>query len=288
MKEGSRKTRPADGGQSMRLLLPLCVACVVLLCIVASSCGEEKHPLLPGSIDPERFPTMRTTGVSTLISDSGVTRYKITAPLWLMFEEAKTPQWRFPNGLHLEKYDDFFRKDATVDCDSATYFKEEQTWRLDGYVRIANMVGEKFLTPQLFWDQRHRKIYSDSFIHIEKSDRIIEGYGFESDEKMTNYKVLNVSGIFPVEDFKKNPNDSAGAQQTTAGMAASAGPMASSRNMPDSAGRHSQTRHEPTPVAPGSTGAPVKSVQRVQQQQAVKVAPVQTRRQTAPPRRPGN
>lgn len=170
--------------------------------MAVASCGEEKHPLLPGTLDPERFPTMRTTDVSTLISDSGIVRYKITAPLWLMFEEAKRPQWRFPKGLHLEKYDNFFRRDATVDCDSATFFKEEQLWRLDGYVRIANIANEKFLTQQLFWDQRHHKIYSDSFIHIEKSDRIIEGYGFESDERMTNYRVRNVSGIFPVEDFK--------------------------------------------------------------------------------------
>lgn len=175
--------------------------------MTVASCGEEKHPLLPGTLDPERFPTMRTTDVSTLISDSGIVRYKITAPLWLMFEEARRPQWRFPKGLHLEKYDNFFRRDATVDCDSATFFKEEQLWRLDGYVRIANIANEKFLTRQLFWDQRHHKIYSDSFIHIEKSDRIIEGYGFESDERMTNYRVRNVSGIFPIEDFKAGEQD---------------------------------------------------------------------------------
>ncbi len=86
-------------------------------------------------------------------------------------------------------------------CDSAVYFKDEQLWRLDGYVEIVNIAGEKFLTPQLYWDQRHQKLYSDSFIHIERQGRIIEGYGFTSNERMTNYEVLKVMGMFPAADF---------------------------------------------------------------------------------------
>ena len=186
----------------MRILPAVAALGVAMTAFITVSCAEEKHPVMGGRIDPERFPTMKTLNVSTLISDSGVTRYKISSPIWLMFEDAQVPVWKFPKGLRLEKYDDFFRKDATVDCDSAVYLKQEQRWRLDGYVKIANVANEKFLTPQLYWDQRRQKIYSDSFIHIEKSDRIIEGYGFESNEKLTNYRVLNVSGIFPVEQFK--------------------------------------------------------------------------------------
>ncbi|MCM1483742.1 MAG: LPS export ABC transporter periplasmic protein LptC [Muribaculaceae bacterium] len=197
-------------------LLPVAAALFMAMSAV-TSCKEDKQPLLSGNTDPETFPTMKTLNVSTLISDSGVTRYKITSPIWYMFDQAKTPVWKFPKGLHLEKYDDFFRIEATVECDSATYFKNQQIWRLDGYVRIANVANEKFLTPQLFWDQRGQKIYSDSFIHIEKTDRIIEGYGFESNDKLTNYKVLNVSGIFPVDRFRNN-NGGADSTQSTAPM----------------------------------------------------------------------
>lgn len=232
-------------------LLPMLAWLVIAACAyVTSGCREEKHPLLPGTIDPERFPTMRTQNVSTLISDSGITRYKITSPLWLIFDESRVPQWKFPRGLHLEKYDDFFRKDATVDADSATYFKDKQTWRLDGYVRIANMAGEKFLTPQLFWDQKHRKIYSDSFIHIEKSDRIIEGYGFESNERMTDYKVRNVSGIFPIDDFKGHRNDSTGASQGGMALQGSTAPPPTPTAQPTHAAQQPMNRRPPRPHNP--------------------------------------
>ena len=164
-------------------------------------CEEKEQTLLKGNFDPEKFATMTTTDVSTLISDSGVVRYKIESPVWYVYDQAKRPRWNFPKGLHLEKYNDMFRVEAEVKCDSAVYFKDEQLWRLDGYVEIVNIAGEKFLTPQLYWDQRHQKLYSDSFIHIERQGRIIEGYGFTSNERMTNYEVLKVMGMFPAADF---------------------------------------------------------------------------------------
>lgn len=203
--------------QLLPAITALCVATAVL-----HSCGSSPTETVAGTFDPENFATMTSTQVSTLISDSGITRYRIDTPLWLMFDQASEPRWTFPEGMHLEKYDDLFRIDATVDCDSATYFKERQLWRLDGYVDITNMANEKFLTQQLFWDQRNQKIYSDSFIHIERADRIIEGYGFVSNDKMTQYHVVNVSGIFPVDNDKEpdqpaqpaGPTDSLGVPLT--------------------------------------------------------------------------
>ena len=169
----------------------------LMLALVVAGCRKEVKPGVTPNIDPEVTPTMLTRDVETLISDSGITRYRSVSPLWLVFDESKVPLWRFPNGLHLEKFDDFLNKVATIDCDSATYLKHDQLWRLDGHVTFENIAREKFLTSQLFWDQRNHKVYSDSFIHIERPDRTLEGYGFTANEKMTSYTVRRVSGIFP-------------------------------------------------------------------------------------------
>ncbi|MDE5919161.1 MAG: LPS export ABC transporter periplasmic protein LptC, partial [Duncaniella sp.] len=67
----------------------------------------------------------------------------------------------------------------------------------------SNVMNEKFLTEQLFWNQRQRKLYSDSFIHIETSDKVLEGYGFDSNEQLTRYSIRKVSGIFPANAFKR-------------------------------------------------------------------------------------
>ena len=176
------------------------VAWAILL--FAGACSEEKTDVVHRATDGDSVPTMMTRDVTTLISDSGVTRYRITTPLWLVFDEAKEPNWKFPDGLFMEKFAPDYTTDATIVCDSATYFKDMSLWRLDGNVNILNTRGEKFLTQQLFWSQRDRKVYSDSFIHIERNDRVIEGYGFTSNERMTTYSILKPSGIFPVSDFK--------------------------------------------------------------------------------------
>ena len=184
-------------------LLPLIAAgaAALLTGSVATSCKEDARRDT-ATVSAGDVPTMMTRDVETLISDSGVTRYRINTPVWYMYDEVQEPYWKFPEGLKLVKFDNFFRTEATVDADSATYFKNKQVWRLDGNVNISNVMNEKFLTQQLYWDQRGHKLYSDSFIHIERTDRVLEGYGFESNEQMTRYTIKRVSGIFPASEFK--------------------------------------------------------------------------------------
>lgn len=172
-----------------------------LLSLLLSGCGGNKKDSVAGTLlNPDTIPTMLTHDVTTLISDSGMTKYKITSKIWFVYDEAKIPVWKFPEGLYLEKLDDEFKVEAHIECDSATYFKRDKLWRLDGNVKITNVKKELFLTEQLFWSQSRHKVYSDSFIHIEKSDRIIEGYGFTSNERMTTYQINKPSGIFPVDE----------------------------------------------------------------------------------------
>lgn len=171
------------------------------LTLAAWGCSDSKTGVIEHATDGNTVPTMMTRHVETLISDSGITRYRIVTPLWLVFDEADTPVWRFPETLHLEKFNDLLQQEATVDCDSAIYFKDRDLWRLDGNVRISNTLGERFLSEQLFWSSRDHKVYTDSFIHIERQDRIIEGYGFVSNDRLTDYTINRPSGIFPVSDF---------------------------------------------------------------------------------------
>lgn len=172
-------------------------ALAVMAAVSASSCGDSSGKPATEDLDREGMPTMVTHDVETFISDSGITRYHITTVLWKVFDEVEEPYWKFPDGLFLEKYDDNLQRDATVEADSATYFSNKRLWRLDGNVRMVNTAGDLFLTNQIFWDQIKHEVYSDSFIHIERTDRTIEGYGFESNDQMTAYTVRNPSGIFP-------------------------------------------------------------------------------------------
>lgn len=179
------------------------LACLMLASAI-SACTEEKKPTAAAAGSPETTPSMVTTHVETLISDSGIVRYRVTAPVWKIFDMAQEPFWSFDSGIKLEKYDDLFRQEATVSADSAIYRERMKVWELRGNVRINNIAGDKFLTELLFWDQNSQKVYSDSFIRIEQPDRTLEGYGFTSNDRLTTYAIRQVSGIFPAEALKRN------------------------------------------------------------------------------------
>lgn len=199
---------------ALRALPALAAGAVCAMGIAVASCGGD-NGVGTSDVDAAALPTMTTRDVETLISDSGVVRYRIVTPLWYVYDDTREPSWKFPEGLELEKFNNLFQRDATVRADSATYFKNQQLWRLDGGVDITNVQGDKFLTEQLFWDQRQHKLYSDSFIHIERTDRVLEGYGFESDEQMTRYTIRRVSGIFPAAAFEKKEGQEGGRKQPT-------------------------------------------------------------------------
>lgn len=182
---------------------------VVAVLLAVWGCSEER-PTVAIDTDPERVPTLVTYDVRTLISDSGVTKLRITTDIWKIFAEAEHPHWEFPKGAFLEQFDELFNIITTISCDSAHYYVEKELWQLDGHVTILNRNREVILTQQLFYDQMRHEVRSDSFVHIEQAERIIEGYGFVSDEQMTIYHLNKPQGIFPVEEDRFAPRDTAG------------------------------------------------------------------------------
>lgn len=193
---------------------------VAILSIVVGACSPERKHYVPSVGDGNSTPTMTTTDVSTLISDSGYTRYHLTTPLWQIFEDAEQPFWRFPEGLEVEQYDLSMNPVSNVVCDSAVYFSQKRLWRLDGNVVMVNTQADSFLTQQLFWDQLKRKIYTDSFIHIVRTDRVIEGYGMESDQSMLYYTVTNPTAILPSSSLPGRRDSSATKKNETPAAAA--------------------------------------------------------------------
>ena len=141
-----------------------------------------------------------TDSVSTLISDSGITRYRIEAPQWLIYDKTDPPYQEFPEGIYLEQFDIHLSVQASLKADYAYYDEKAQQWTLRGNVHALNRKGEQFDTPLLMWDQTNHRVYSDTTIHITREKSIIEGVGFDSNEEMTKYTILHPTGVFPLDE----------------------------------------------------------------------------------------
>ena len=175
-------------------------AVVVMLLLFTASCNGDNKEVVVVAFDPETTYTLRTTDYTTQFSDSGITRYRAIAKEFLKFDKAKEPFSYFPEGIYVEKFDTLFNIEASLKADTAYNYEKKGLWKLIGNVRVENLEGKKFETSLLFWDQKEEKVYSDKYIRIQEEDKIITGVGFESNQNMTQYKIFNSQGIFPVSE----------------------------------------------------------------------------------------
>ena len=182
----------------MRYLLYIFLLFSVLPMFVGCSAESKEQA---GEGDSIELPNMVTSDVNMLISDSGVIKYKAIAPLWYVYEnDVRNKYWYFPEGIRLDQIDTTFATEFSIESDTAYNYETKQLWHLIKNVKIRNTAGEYFETNDLYWDMRNHKVYSDSFIHIERPDAIIEGFGFTSDDAFTKYEIRQTSGIFPFQE----------------------------------------------------------------------------------------
>lgn len=170
--------------------------------LLFSSCSNKKKQFATAISEKDSLPSLHTTGVTTYISDSGVVRYKIITEDWKIFDKKAPPYWSFEKGVYLEKFDSVFHIDASIKADTAYYYTNKKLWELKGNVNIKNIKGDKFITSQMFWDERNQEIHSDKKIRIEQYDKsiIVGEYGFKSNQQLTDYEIFNSSGEFTVKD----------------------------------------------------------------------------------------
>jgi len=176
---------------------------IVVMLFLSFACNRPTKPeIVQIESDPSLIPTLHATDITTVISDSGITRYRISAPQWDIYDKVPDPYWEFPYGIHLERFDMNLQVDANIHSKYARFFVNKKLWELKNDVKATNLKGELFETEQLFWDQNSQKIYSDSLIKVTQATQIINAIGFESDQSMNYYVFRNVKGIFPVDESK--------------------------------------------------------------------------------------
>ena len=179
--------------------------------VLFPSCTGKNKNLADAISENNTLPSMTSRGVTTLISDSGITRYKIVTEEWIIYDKKEPSYWAFEKGVYLEKFDSLFHKDASIQADTAYYYEKKKLWELKGNVEVLSQNGDKFNTELLFWNEKEKRIYSDKFIRIEQEDKILTGNGFESNQELTEYQISDNTGIFTIKDetpTQAQPTDS--------------------------------------------------------------------------------
>ena len=180
------------------------------------SCSDVQEHTAPPIYDRDSVSMMTSYGVNTLISDSGVIKYRIVTERWDVNMIKNPSRWTFEKGVFFEQFDEKFHVQAYIQSDTAWYYDQKKLWHLRGRVRIRNINGLIYESEELYWDGIKHELYSNVYSKVTTPERSMEGSYFLSDEQMRHYTVTNSKGSFEREDMTgdskeeeqpKNPAD---------------------------------------------------------------------------------
>ncbi len=176
---------------------------IVLMASMAAACGSDAPPQGSAVRNRDSLPVMTTYGVSKLISDSGIIRYKILTEEWKVFDKTRPQRQEFVKGVFLERYDDHFNVNLYITADTA-YWYDQNLWKLRGRVRVRNNETATLYTgEELYWDMRQHEFYANVPMRITTPDRDIRGDRFRSDERLMRYEVIRSRGFLPLPAHMK-------------------------------------------------------------------------------------
>jgi len=173
------------------------------------SCNKQKEHTAAAIRERDSVSMMTSHGVNTLISDSGVIKYRIVTERWEVNQTRNPSRRIFDKGLFFEQFDEKFHIQAYIQCDTAYYYDQNKVWELRGRVWVLNKDGLNYSSEQLFWDEKKHEFYSYVPSRLVSPERTLEGNYFRSDERMTKYYVSKSSGSFVKGDLEGENNDTA-------------------------------------------------------------------------------
>ncbi len=123
--------------------------------------------------------------VECYMSEHGVMRAKLTAPKMLRVL-GDTIYVEFSKTLHVDFYNDSTKIESWLDAKYGKYFENFNKVYLRDSVVVINTKGDTLRTPELWWDQNTKLLYTDKVAYYDTKDKHIIGEnGLEATQDLT-------------------------------------------------------------------------------------------------------
>lgn len=222
--------------------------------LIFVSCGDPTPE--PTIKDPETEPTQIIHDHRIIQSENGRQNYRFETPLLKRYQEASRPFLECPEGVKIETFDDSLRVESDLVADYAHFDETDEKWSARGNVIAHNYKGENvrtLYTERLFWDQKNKRIYSDTTSKVVDGGSVHIGSNFEADENFEEWHFRNTRGQMEVQqrpDSTTSDSTQTDSQPTTTPRAptSSPSPHTESVNQPSTTDSASnQTASKPQP-----------------------------------------
>ena len=173
---------------------------IFTLFLTLGACSKKKVEVKNLAVNPDSLYTARMVALNTLISDSGLIRYRMTAPELLIYERSERNEWVFPRGLVLRPYDLKSGSQVFIKADSAIRRPLKEEWELIGHVHVQGPAGQR-LKAQRRADQR---LYSDDTTYFVTNGKELRGSHFNAKDDLSWYEIYDNKGSFDYDENKSS------------------------------------------------------------------------------------
>ncbi|MCX6155393.1 MAG: LPS export ABC transporter periplasmic protein LptC [Candidatus Kapabacteria bacterium] len=179
----------------MKFLRLIILYIFIFIVILLNGCGDTKETeKLKNSDNYDLSADQISWDVKVFFYDSSFTKAILKA------DKARIFANRAETWLNGNVKVNFFSKDSSakssvLTSDSARVDDRTKDMRAMGNVVVISEKNHTRLeTSVLYWDNKNQKLYSTEFVKITAPKEKIQGYGFESDQNLNNYRIFKVSG----------------------------------------------------------------------------------------------
>ncbi|MDE7072676.1 MAG: hypothetical protein K2O66_04875 [Bacteroidales bacterium] len=166
---------------------------------VLDACRPKNAVFMPYE-DIASAPGQTLYGANTLATEAGTAQVFMEYPLMRNYtgkETGKQPMQVFPRGIRSVFYSETGQEiDVLLLADSAINLQEEKLMKFFRNVEVYDYRSmDTIYTEALYWNQNTKKIYSDVFVRKVSPGLVLEGDGFDSDERMENVVLRRPRGV---------------------------------------------------------------------------------------------
>ena len=158
-------------------------------------------------VEAELGPRQESWNADLLISNDGIPRTMLQAPIWQEFGEGDSTYSVLLSNPDIDSirvvakiFDEVGDQTAVVTADEMQFFDGEGRIEASGQVIVVTSTDRVLRTERLLWWEEEAKIVAPGYVSLTAPRETIQGYNLDSDEKLENYTLGRVTGQILVDE----------------------------------------------------------------------------------------
>ena len=168
------------------------------LCCFLSGCEEKLKPAISSSRLGQNIPTQESWNAMITFTDSGRTTAILRAGHISIFSDQQLTL--LDSNVVVDFFDENGNHSSILTAkrgrvDDATHNLEARE-----NVIVTSDSGTVLKSEELYWLNAAQKIHTPAFVTITSATEEIRGYGLESDQSLTHYTIVKVTGQAEIDE----------------------------------------------------------------------------------------